>query len=131
MFAEGEHDLDAERAVIRHHCVGLESVIAPAPLQTRRQGALQGRLGRFVEQVHHGLADDTLLDSEQLEPRGIGVDHDAFLHLDDRVVRPLQNRLELAACVVCRFERGVQGALQAEGPQLAQHDGLQPHRIAQ
>jgi len=50
---------------------------------------------------------------------------------DDGVIRTLQDYLELAARVVRRFECAIQGALESECAQLAQHDCLQAGGIAE
>jgi len=43
----------------------------------------------------------TVLEAEQLEPGGIRIDDDAFLHLSDRIGRLLKNGIELAARLAC------------------------------
>ncbi len=82
---------------------------------------------RFFEQIHDRLADEAVRrdDAEQLEPGRIGVDDDAFLHLDDRVVRAFENGFELPARIARRLECGFERAFQAERTQLASHHRLQ------
>src|SRR5262249_40077440 len=72
-----------------------------------------------------------LIEAKQLEPRGVRIDDDAFLHLDYGVIGAFENVLELAPRLVRGFEGRIQRALESEGPQLAQHDGLQARGILQ
>ena len=79
-----------------------------------------------LEQVHERLVDDRarVRVTEQLEPGLVGVDDDAFLHLQDGVVGALQDRLQLAAVVAGGLQRGIQRALEPERAQFARHHGL-------
>ena len=106
-------------------------MIVPVSLQTGGERTAQRRVRAFLEQVHHRLTDHAVLDTEQLEPRRVGIDHDAFLHLDDGVVRTLQHAVELAARVVRGFEGGVERLLRAERAQLALHHCLQPRLVGE
>jgi hypothetical protein len=79
----------------------------------------------IVEQIHQRLADDAaaILVAEQFEPGLVGVDDDAFLHLQDRVVGTLQHRLELAAIVARGLQCRVERPFEAERTQLARQHG--------
>ena len=79
-------------------------VIVPAALQAGREGTLERRVRRFIEQVHDRLSDQVAVEAEQLQPRRIGVDDDSFLHLDDGVIRTLKNYFELTPGVVRRLQ---------------------------
>jgi hypothetical protein len=85
----------------------------------------------LVEKVHDRLTDERFIGAEELQPRRIGIDDDAFLNLNDRVVRALQDYFQLAARVMSRFEGAVQGAFESERTQLAQNHRLQTRRISQ
>ena len=126
VLPERQRDLDRHDAAVGEQRVAAQRVIVPASLQAGGQRAAQRRVGGFLEQVHHRLTGHSLLDTEQLEPRRVGIDDDALLHLDDGVVRALQHAVELAARVVRGFERGIERLLRAEGVQLALHHRLQP-----
>ena len=64
-------------------------MIRPLALQAGDQRALDRRVRFAVERVHQRRAENRIhvRQAVQLEPRRIGVDHDAFLHVRDRVRR--------------------------------------------
>ena len=131
VLPESEHQLDRQRRAVRENRVYLQSVIVPAPLQAGGEGAAQRGVRGFVEQIHDRLTDERFIGAEQLEPRRIGIHDDAFLNLDDGIVRALQDYFQLAPRVVGGLERAVQRALESESAQLAQNHRLQTRGIAQ
>ena len=96
------------------------------PCAAGDQRALERGVRAIVEQVHQRLPDHRarIGVAEQLQPGLVGVDHDAFLHLQDGVVGTLQHRLQLAAIVAGGLQRRVERALQTERAQLARHHRL-------
>jgi len=54
-------------------------------LQAGSERALERGMRRLIEQIHDRLADECAIRTKQLQPRRIGIDDDAFLHLDDSV----------------------------------------------
>ena len=101
-------------------------MIGPLALATGDQRALERGVRAIVEQIHQRLADHGVgvVVAEQLEPGLVGVDDDAFLHLQDGVVGALQDRLQLAAIIARGLQRGVERAFEAERTQLAREHGL-------
>ena len=98
----------------------------PLSLRAGDQRALERGVRAIVEQIHQRLPDHgaRIGVAEQFQPGLVGVDHDAFLHLQDGVVGTLQHRLQLAAIVAGGLQRGVERALQPERAQLARHHRL-------
>ena len=88
---------------------------------------------RFLfEQIHQRRAGQRIVAgvAEQLEPRAVGIDDDAFLHVRDGVRRALEKILQLLAVLARRRQRGRQRALQPVGAQLARGDRLQAAAVA-
>ena len=131
MLPERERHLDRQHAAIGEQRVGTQRVVVPAAVQTGGKRTAQRRVRGFLEQVHDRLPGDPFLDAEQLEPRRVGLDDDAFLHLEDGVVRALQDRVELTARVVRRPHAGIERALDVEYAQFPQHHRLQPRRVGE
>ena len=77
------------------------------------------------------MTQQSFLHAEKLDPRRVGINDDAFLDLHNRIVRALQNGLELTARVVRGLQCGAERTFQTESTQLPKHNGLQPHRIRQ
>ena len=75
----------------------------------------------LLEQIHERRAGERIVAgiAEQLEPRAVGIDDDAFLHVRDGVGRAFEKVLQLLAVLARRGQRGRQRALQAVGAQLA------------
>ena len=122
-FARRQHQIELQLRAVAEQGGHLERVIGPLALAAGDERALERGVRAVIEQVHQRLADDraAVVVAEQLEPGLVGVDDDAFLHLQDRVVRALQHRLQLAAVVARGLQRGVERALEAERAQLARH----------
>ena len=58
-LAQGEHQLERCDRSIDHQGAGPECVVAPASLQAGRECRLERRMGRFLEQIHDRLADES------------------------------------------------------------------------
>jgi len=131
VLPERERHFDRQHAAIGEQRVCTQWMVAPAALQTSGERAAQRRMRRFVEQVHDRLPGETLLDAEQLAPRRVGLDDDPFLHLEDGVIRALQDRVELAACVVRRPHAGIERALDVKHAQFPQHHRREARRTGE
>ena len=110
-----------------------QRMIRPLALQARDQRALDRGVRLGIERVHQRRADERVgvRQAVQLEPRGIGVDHDAFLHVRDGVGRAGHERLQLIAILARGADRAVERARLAMRFELARDDGLQAHRMLQ
>lgn len=129
VFPESQDQLDGQRRAVGEIGVDLEGVVAPTALQAGSQRAFERGVACLLEQIHDGLSDHAGIEAKQLEPRRVRVDDNTFLYLDDRIIRSLQNDLELPSGVVRRLQGRVQRALETEGAQLAKHNGGQPGRV--
>ena len=111
----------------------LERVIRPFALQARHQRPLQRGMRLRLEQIHQGRAGERILArvAEQLEPRSVGIDDDAFLHVSDRVGGALEESLQLLAILARRGERARERPLEAMCAQLAGHHRLQAAAVGE
>ena len=87
-----------------------QRMIRPLALQARDQRAFDRGVRLGVECVHQRRADERvrIRQAVQIEPRGIGVDDDAFLHVRDGVGRAGHERLQLVAILARRADRAVE-----------------------
>jgi hypothetical protein len=131
VLPERQSHFDRQHAAVGEHSAGSQRMVVPAALQTSGERTAKRCVGGFLEQVHDWLPGDALLDAEQLEPRRVGVDDDALLHLEDGVVRALQDGVELAARTVRRPHAGIERALDAEHAQFPEHHRLEPRRVGE
>ena len=137
-FTRREHEVELQLRAVAEQRGDLQRVIGPLALAAGDQRALERGVRAVFEQIHQRLADDRagVGVAEQFEPGLVGVDDDAFLHLQDGVVGTLQHGLQLAAIVARGLQRGVERALEAEGAQFARHHrlhaigGRQRHDVA-
>ena len=104
--------------------LNLQSMIRPFALQAGDERALERRMGFLLEQIHQRRAGERIVAriAEQLQPRAVGVDDDALLHVRDGVGGALEEVLQLLAVLARRGERGRQGAFQPIGAQLPGDD---------
>ncbi len=131
MLTERQNHLDGKSPAVAQNRIDLERVIVPTALQASGERAAQRRLSGLVEQVHDRLTEQPILPAEELNPRRVGVNHNAFLDLHDGVIRALEDRLELAARIACGLEGGIERPLEPVCAQLANHHSLQTHGISQ
>ncbi len=125
-FSRRQHQVELQLRAVAEQRGHFQRVIGPLSLAAGDQRALERGMRAVFEQVHERLADDRagIRVAEQLEPGLVGIDHDAFLHLQDGVVGTLQHRLQLAPIVARRLQRGIQRALEPERAQFARNHRL-------
>ena len=101
-LAQGEYQLERHDRAVGEQGAGFERVVAPAALQAGSQRSFERGVRWLLEQIHDRLADQAIGfgQTEQLEPRSIGIDQDALLDLGDGVIGALQHQLELAAVIL-------------------------------
>ena len=87
----------------------------------------------LLEQIHERRAGERIVArvAEQLEPRPVGIDDDALLHVGDGVGRALEEILQLFAILARRGQRRGQRALEAMRAQLAGRDRLQAAAVGE
>ena len=123
-----ELNLERERAAPWLQRVDFERVIGPAAVQRRDERTLQRRVRMRPEIIHQGLRlhRGRVLETEQVEPRGIRIDDDALLDVRDRIGRAGHERAHLVAVLACRGERTGEGAVERSEMQFALGDSRQP-----
>jgi hypothetical protein len=128
-----ERELEGQRRAVGEQGLHPEAVIAPLALQARDQSAFERRMRLLLEQVHERRAGERVVArvAEQLEPRPVGIDDDALLHVGDRIGRAFEKPLQLLAVLARRGQSRRQRALQAVRAQLAGHDRLQAAAVGE
>ena len=129
----GESERQRHARAVGEQRLDLQRVIGPLALQAGDQRALERRMSLGLEQVHQRSAGERIVArvAEQLEPRAIGIDDDAFLHVRDRVGGAFEEPLQLLAIFARRGQRRRQRPLEAMRAQLAAHHRLQAAAVGE
>ena len=108
-------------------------MVRPFALQAGDERTFERRMGFLLEQIHQRRAGECILAgiAEQLQPRSVGIDDDALLHVRDGVGRALEEILQLLAILARRGQRRRQGAFQAIRAQLPGDDRLQAAAVGE
>jgi hypothetical protein len=111
----------------------LDRLAFPLAFSAGDERAFERRLAGAVERIHERRAEQRLgvRVAEQIGPRLVRVDEDAFLNVGDCVDGARHERLELLLVLIRREQRFVERLLEPERAQLALGDAAQAVGLAE
>ncbi|MCX7058758.1 MAG: hypothetical protein NTZ79_16715 [Proteobacteria bacterium] len=116
-----EHHFQRQQRAVCEACRDAQRVIGPLARGAGRQATFQRGVRVAIEEVHDRLAEYGIgvRKAEQFQPGGVGIHHDAFLHLRDGVRRAFHERGQSTLVLAGRGDGLVQCPLKAERAQFA------------
>jgi hypothetical protein len=127
IFEPLEGEFEWQRRTVCHHGSRAQRVACPFALGGCDQGTLECGMATGLEQVHQRLAEQVagITAPEELDPRWIHVDDDAFLHVRNGIGRACHEGAHLVAILVGGCKRAAQGMIEAGGVQFSRCYRLQ------